>query len=50
MALSSFASLVSVGIGAAVAAYIDTAPRMGWRWIQWVHCMLVKPWIYTYTL
>jgi MFS family permease len=41
MALFSISAVGSVGVGACIAAYIETAPGLGWRWIQWIHCMFV---------
>jgi hypothetical protein len=43
MAVYSISAIGSVGVGACIAAYVETAPGLGWRWIQWIHCMFVIP-------
>jgi MFS family permease len=45
MSIYSLAAMGSVGIAATAAAYIETS--LGWRWIQWIHCMSVHFMIYS---
>jgi hypothetical protein len=37
MAVYSLSAIGSTGVSATLAAYIETS--LGWRWIQWIHCM-----------
>lgn len=41
--MSAFAVMVlsGPGIGCIAAGWIEQAPRLGWRWIQWIHVMYV---------
>ena len=36
MALFALCSIVGSAIGATAFAYVDMAPHLGWRWIQWI--------------
>jgi hypothetical protein len=41
MSIYTICTIQALGVGATIAAYVETAPHMGWRWIQWIHCMYV---------
>ncbi|KAH7920530.1 MFS general substrate transporter [Leucogyrophana mollusca] len=37
MSMYALAAVSSTGLGPVIAGWIDANPRLGWRWIQWVH-------------
>jgi hypothetical protein len=41
MSIYTIWTIQALGVGATIAAYVETTPHMGWRWIQWIHCMYV---------
>lgn len=42
MAFFAFAAVAATGLGPLIAGIIEADPRLGWRWIQWIHVMLVS--------
>lgn len=41
MAFFALIAVAGTGLGPLIAGVIESDPRLGWRWIQWVHVMLV---------
>jgi hypothetical protein len=39
MAVFTLASVAAQGVGPLIAGIIEADPRLGWRWIQWIHVM-----------
>ncbi|OAX41036.1 MFS general substrate transporter [Rhizopogon vinicolor AM-OR11-026] len=39
MAFFALACVAAQGLGPVIAGVIEADPRLGWRWIQWVHVM-----------
>jgi hypothetical protein len=39
MAFFSLVTVAAIGLGPVIAGVIEANPRLGWRWIQWVHVM-----------
>ncbi|KAG1738888.1 major facilitator superfamily domain-containing protein [Suillus paluster] len=39
MAFFSLACVAAIGLGPVIAGVIEADPRLGWRWIQWIHVM-----------
>ncbi|KAJ8591034.1 MFS general substrate transporter [Rhizopogon salebrosus TDB-379] len=37
MAVFTLASVAAQGVGPLIAGIIEADPRLGWRWIQWIH-------------
>jgi hypothetical protein len=42
MSIFAFAALGAVGLGPVVGGWVEMNPRLGWRWIQWIHTMCVR--------
>jgi MFS family permease len=41
MAFLTLAGVAAQGLGPVIAGVIEADPRLGWRWIQWIHVMSV---------
>ncbi|KAG1817105.1 major facilitator superfamily domain-containing protein [Suillus subaureus] len=39
MAFFALVAVVGTGLGPVIAGVIEANPRLGWRWIQWIHVM-----------
>ncbi|KAJ8591031.1 MFS general substrate transporter [Rhizopogon salebrosus TDB-379] len=39
MAFFTLAGVAAQGLGPVIAGVIEADPRLGWRWIQWIHVM-----------
>lgn len=39
MSIYSLAAVGGTGLGPVVAGWVEMNPRLGWRWIQWIHMM-----------
>lgn len=39
MSLYALAVIASIGLGPAIAGWIEADPSLEWRWIQWAHVM-----------
>jgi len=42
MSFFALCCVAAQGLGPVIAGVIEADPRLGWRWIQWVHVMLVS--------
>lgn len=36
MALFGFCAVFATGFGSVTMAFVETVPRLGWRWVQWI--------------
>lgn len=41
MSIFTLTAISGVAVGPVAAGWIDMDPRLGWRWIQWIHAMYV---------
>lgn len=42
MAIYSLAAVGATGFGPTAAGFVEMNPHLQWRWIQWIHMMLVS--------
>jgi len=42
MAFFTLVAVGGTGLGPVIAGMIEANPHCGWRWIQWIHVMLVS--------
>jgi MFS family permease len=42
MAFFALAAVAGTGLGPVIAGMIEADPHLEWRWIQWIHVMLVS--------
>ena len=45
MSIFALIALGATGIGPIYSGWIEINPKLGWRWIQWIHMMQVIPYL-----
>jgi len=48
LAVFSLISFINVGVGPIMAGWIETNPKLEWKWIEWVQMTYVVPAVYQY--
>ena len=43
MSLFTLVNMTCTGFGPMISGWIEYDPRLQWRWIQWLHAMLLFP-------